>query len=252
MHLPDRASVKPIRLGRDDAGAYPGAMGNPRSTTALWVSSLVVGVLAVSAGLWWMWPRHAEPAGPSAAPTARASTTPAASPDAARLAPVTTLAGRPACASATKPFVPTSISIPGITGGSTVITPPRDAQGVPGVPPVTTAGKWIFAMDLAQGIEPGDKHGNVLVNAHTWPDGSALGNAMLAGLHLGDRVVVRSGTSRLCYRVTERVQVLAADGMPRYYDQGGPPHLAILACSGIRLGPGDWDHRTVWFASPSL
>ena len=80
----------------------------------------------------------------------------------------------------------------------------------------------------------------------------SLGNRMLAHLHEHDRVVVSGGGHRLCYRVTERVEVLAADGLPRYYAKAGPPRLAILACSGTRLGPGVWTKRTVWFASPAV
>jgi len=26
--------------------------------------------------------------------------------------------------------------------------------------------------------------------------------------------------------------------------------VVIVVCSGERLGPGDWTHRTLWFASP--
>jgi hypothetical protein len=132
-----------------------------------------------------------------------------------------------------------------------VVSPPRDAAGVPGTPPLTEAGKVLFAWDRGQGTEPGDRHGNVLLNAHTWPDGSALGNRMLASLHVGDRVVVHGRDAELCYRVAERVRVLAVDGLPRYYDRQGSPRLAILACSGRRTGPGQWTHRTVWFAEPS-
>ena len=132
-----------------------------------------------------------------------------------------------------------------------MVTPPRSADGVPGAPPLTTAGKRLFAWDRAQGISPGDPAGNVLLNAHTWPDGSALGNHLLAGLQTGDRIVVVGSRQRLCYRVTERVEVLATDGLARYYDTDGPPQLAIVVCSGRRTGPGVWTHRTVWFASPS-
>jgi len=109
----------------------------------------------------------------------------------------------------------------------------------------------MFAWDREQGIRPGDPAGNVLLNAHTWPDGSALGNHLLAGLHRGDRIVVNGVTERLCYRVTERVEVLAERGLPRYYATDGAPQLAIVVCSGRRLGPGEWEKRTVWFASPS-
>jgi hypothetical protein len=130
-----------------------------------------------------------------------------------------------------------------------VVAPPRDADDIPGTPPLTTAGKELFGWDRAQGIRPGDPRGNVIVNAHTWPDGSALGNRLLAELARGDRVYVRGAGARLCYRVTERVEVPAEDGLPRYYAKTGPPRLAILVCSGRRLGPGIWTKRTVWFAS---
>ncbi len=122
---------------------------------------------------------------------------------------------------------------------------------MPGAPPLTSEGKTVFAWDRVQGIRPGDPAGNVLLNAHTWPDGSALGNRLLAGLHRGDRIVVLGADARLCYRVTERVEVLASRGLARYYAKTGPPQLAIVVCSGRRLGPGVWEKRTVWFASPS-
>ena len=50
--------------------------------------------------------------------------------------------------------------------------------------------------------------------------------------------------------VTSRV--LASEGLPRYYDTDGPPQIAIVVCSGRRLGPGNWEKRTVWFASPQV
>jgi hypothetical protein len=131
-----------------------------------------------------------------------------------------------------------------------VITPPRDAAGIPGIPPLSSAGKTVFAWDREQGISPGDRRGNVLLNAHTWPDGSALGNQLLRSLDRGDRIRVRGASAELCYRVTERVEVLAEDGLPRYYAKDGRPQLAIVVCSGRRLGPGVWEKRTIWFASP--
>jgi hypothetical protein len=157
----------------------------------------------------------------------------------------------PSCDKVARAFDPRTIAIPGVTKGASVVTPARTANGVPGAPPPTSAGKSVFAWDREQGIRPGDPAGNVLLNTHTWPDGSALGNRLLAGLQRGDRIVVLGVTSRLCYRVTERVEVLAAEGLPRYYARNGPPQLAIVVCSGRRLGPGEWEKRTVWFASPS-
>ena len=164
--------------------------------------------------------------------------------------PATTLSPRPVCDRVARAFVPEEIGVPGVTRGAAVVTPARDAAGIPGVPPLTTAGKSVFAWDRAHGTMPGGTTGNVLLNAHTWPDGSALGNRLLAALHVGDRLVVRGAEGRLCYRVTERVEVSADAGMYRYYDKVGPPQLAILVCSGTRVAPGVWTRRTVWFASP--
>jgi hypothetical protein len=158
---------------------------------------------------------------------------------------------RPSCDKVSRPFAPRAITVPGVTRGASVVTPPRDANGVPGIPPLTNGGKVVFAWDREQRIRPGDPAGNVLLNAHTWPDGSALGNRLLAGLRHGDRIVVLGRNERLCYRVTERVEVPADRDMPRYYATDGPPQLAIVVCSGRRLGPGEWEKRTVWFAAPS-
>jgi len=158
---------------------------------------------------------------------------------------------KPACARVSRPFAPRTIAVPGVATGS-VISPPRDAAGVPGVAPLSQAGKLVFAWDRDEGARPGDAVGNVLLNAHTWSDGTALGNRLLAGLHRGDLVVaIGDSQARLCYRVTERVEVLAERGLPRYYAADGPPQLAIVVCSGRRLGPGQWEKRTVWFASPA-
>jgi hypothetical protein len=166
--------------------------------------------------------------------------------------PTATRSPSPSCDKVPQAFRPRTISVPGVAKAASIVTPPRDANGVPGVPPLTNRGKSVFAWDREQGTRPGDLAGNVLLNAHTWPDGSALGNRLLAGLHRGDRIVVYGVRARLCFRVTERVQVSARRGLARYYAADGPPQLAIVVCSGRRLGPGVWTKRTVWFAAPSV
>jgi hypothetical protein len=206
------------------------------------VAAAVAMVVIVAGSVTWLARPGDEPTPGIAAPT------PSSSSLAERPA---TASPSPSCEFATRAFRPRTISVPGVARAASVIDPPRDAEGVPGVAPLTTAGKSVFAWDRAQGIRPGDHAGNVLLNAHTWPDGSALGNRLLAGLQRGDRIVVHGVNTRLCYRVTERVEVSANRGMPRYYTKNGPPQLAIVVCSGRRLGPGVWEKRTVWFASPS-
>ena len=145
-------------------------------------------------------------------------------------------------------FVPTAISIQHVVRRATVTGYPRDAAGVPGVPPVTA--KDVFAWDLG-GVEPGSARGHVLLNAHTWPNGSAMGNRLLAGLRLNGRIVLRGAHGQLaCYRVTQRTEVRAEEGYPGWQAADGPSAVVIVVCSGVRRGPRDWSHRTLWFAEP--
>lgn len=149
----------------------------------------------------------------------------------------------------TRSFVPRRITMPGIVRRALVVAPPRGRGGVPGAPALTAAGKWQFAWDRAQRVKPGDRRGNVLLNAHVWPNGSAVGNRMLARLQRGDQIVVHGTARKLCYRVTDRIQVNPWEGLRRYYNRLGRHQLAIVTCSGKRLAPGVWSKRTVWYAS---
>lgn len=158
----------------------------------------------------------------------------------------------PPCSTATSPFVPTSVTIPDLESEIPVLALRRDRRSTPGTPPTTRQGKSVMAFDLDSGIRPGDREGNALLNAHTWPDGSAIGNALLDGLQEGDRIVAGSEQGVLCYEVTDRVETPAdsREAAARYFARNGPPQLALVVCSGTRLGPGKWTHRTIWYASP--
>lgn len=214
-----------------------------RRVTALVVLLLTVGIAVGYVATHASGQGRERPRSPGSWPTLPQASTPPAAPTAASDAKCP--------AAVDRPFVPLDIQVPGTRGRTSVIQPPRDAAGIPGIPPLTSAGKVVFAWDREQGIRPGDGEGNVLLNAHTWPDGSALGNKLLQRLHRGDRIVVHGKGRVLCYRVTERIEVAADQGLARYYDTAGPPQLAIVVCSGRRLGPGSWEDRTIWFASPS-
>lgn len=159
-------------------------------------------------------------------------------------------AAAPTCSTATKAFIPTSVSIPGVGKKIPVLPLPADADGIPGTPPLTLTGKNSIAFDLTSGIRPGSSKGNVLLNAHTFPDGSAMGNKLLKGLQEGDQLEVKGLLGKVCYKVTERTEVLASKGSKRYYAKKGDPQVAIVVCSGERIGPGNWTKRTLWFASP--
>lgn len=218
------------------------------------VALAVLVTLVLAGAVVWM-SRSVDGSQPAVAgpPSASARPEPGSpAPEPPSTAPSPTVTAKPACDEVRRSFAPTTITVPGVTAHAGVVTPPRDAYGLPGVPPLTDAGKTVFAWDREQGTRPGDARGNVLLNAHTWPDGTALGNWLLGGLHKGDRIVVHGPRSRLCYRVTERVQVPGDQPFFRYYAKKGPPQLAIVVCSGRRLAPGVWEKRTVWFASPSV
>jgi hypothetical protein len=156
---------------------------------------------------------------------------------------------------ATTPFRPSRITVPGVTRDATVLALPRDHANVPQAPPISSVGKTQFAWSLPPDPMPGDPKGNVLLNAHTWPDGTALGNKLLDHLQVGGRIIVhgRSATGKqqtLCYRVTKRDVIVASNGSFEYYERNGPPQLALIVCSPPRLGPGNWLHRTIWYAAP--
>lgn len=155
----------------------------------------------------------------------------------------------------TKAFTPTFIRIPGITRGARVLALPR--RGAPRVrsAPVTRKGAREFAWDAPR-PKPGARRGNVRLNAHTWPwsDPIALGNDMLRRLRPGDRIVVRGKrdghAAHLCYRVTRQVEIRVHRRYRPYFSTDGSPKLAIMVCSGTRRGPGNWDHRMIWYAAP--
>jgi hypothetical protein len=223
-----------IGLGVADAGR--------RRRTAL-VAALLAGLIA----LVWLLVQPNE-RGEAQPPTP-------AAPQPQATAAGSVLKPRPCYRPATEPFRPTRITVPGVTRDATVLALPRDSANVPQAPPISSTGKTQFAWSVSPDPMPGDPQGNVLINAHTWPDGTALGNKLLAGLQVGDRIVVhgraKDGHAQtLCYRVTKRDVIVASDGSFEYYERSGPPQLALIVCSPPRLGPGNWLHRTIWYASP--
>ncbi len=166
---------------------------------------------------------------------------------------------RTGCAPTEGGFAPRSLTIDGLLRPTKVLARGEDRYGVPQPPPLTDRGKWQLAWDKAAGVSPGDTSGVVRLTAHTYPQdparedagAPALGNLLLAGLGSGAVLAVEgAGGTRLCYQVTRRQQVRATDSLAGYYDTTGAPRLAILVCSGVRRGPGDWSHRTIWWAKP--
>lgn len=146
-------------------------------------------------------------------------------------------------------FLPTKAQLPSLERTVKVIQVQRKANGQIGAGPVTQEGKWLMAMDPK--TRPGSRQGSVLLSGHTWPDGSALGNAMLAKLWTGNGIVLRNDQgAAACYRVNRR-KTYPRDEVPSTaFRTYGDEQVVIVACSGKRLGPGNWTHRTLWFATP--
>ena len=204
-----------------------------------WAAAATAAVVALVCLVAWL--LRSDPA-----PAPAAATDPATTPTMS--APAVDPIPDPCDGAARRPFTPERVSIDGVVGDAEVVGVPRDDRGVTGVLPISN--KADVAWDLG-GIRPGSARGNVLLNTHTWPDGSALGNALLDELDQGDRIVVHGDADRLlCYEVSRRIEVLAADGYPPYYDEDGRPQIALIVCSGTRSSAGEWSHRTIWFARP--
>lgn len=164
-------------------------------------------------------------------------------------APAATGAPAATCSSHDGRFTPTHLDIAGL-GGRTVVPVPRAANGQMGSPPVTAAGKSMVGWDTG-GARPGSARGTVALDAHTWPDGTALGNQMLRGTGPGDVLVLSGGGERLCYRVTKRREYVPSRApLNRIFSRTDPHKLVFIVCSGTRLGPGNWTTRTVWYATP--
>lgn len=201
------------------------------------VAATAAVVLLVALLAWWLL-RDDEPV-PAVAPDP-VPTTPTPTPT---VAPPT----GPCAVQATTGFEPTRIAIPGVVRRAQVYGVPRTPAGVVGVLPHTD--NQNFAWDLG-GVEPGSHEGHVLINTHTWPDGSAMGNRLLDKLQVGATIRLGDGADVACYRVTKRDEVPAKDGYPGWAATDGSPQMVIVVCSGQRLGPGEWTHRTLWFADP--
>lgn len=125
-------------------------------------------------------------------------------------------------------------------------------NGVPLTPPLTTAGKRALGWDKL-GYRPGDKYGHILMIAHSYPDGSALGNDMVRRLKLGMIIKVYGGNGEIqCYKVVVKKTAKPSKQLSRFYygTNRSEPRLALITCSGTRISAGVWTTRTIWFAKP--
>ena len=147
-------------------------------------------------------------------------------------------------------FVPVKAALPALGRTVRVIQVSRTRTNAVGGGPLTERGKWLMAMDPQ--TRPGSGRGTVILSGHAWPDGTALGNAMVRYLQVGDRLrLVGKKGQQACYRITERTSY-PASRVPRRkaFRPRGPEQLVIVTCSGRRTSPGHWTRRTIWYAVP--
>jgi hypothetical protein len=168
----------------------------------------------------------------------------------AQAAPRRAAATRPCQTSVGKAIRPTSAVISALGKTYRVVRVARGRDGSIGTPPLTRRGKTLVGWDPHD--RPGNGRGSVVLDAHTWPDGSALGNALLRHLRKGSTVLLSNKNGRaVCYRITKRHSYPRAH-LPRHqmFRTGGKEQLVIVVCSGRRLGPENWLRRTVWWGEP--
>jgi hypothetical protein len=156
-------------------------------------------------------------------------------------------------------FKPTSAAVSGV-GTYGVYWAQRHADGTMGTPPLTNTGKWQFGWDapgwLPAGYPPAQYKGAVSFDAHTYPNAAgtgmgpasaALGNLLYTKLFPGHYIWLRSSNGpTACFKVVSRTNYWANQVPAATYSYSGRYRLTITICSGKRLGPGRWDHRTVW------
>lgn len=152
---------------------------------------------------------------------------------------------------ATGPFRPTVARVQDI--GTFPIRPVgRLANNVPGTP--SDADKLAIGWDRPPtGIAPGSRRGKTILTTHAWPDFSALGNIMTAKFGVGEVIMLANGKAHLCYLVKQKIHASVQwleQHIDIYDDRRSPAQVAMVTCSGVRLGPGNWDHREIWLAVP--
>ena len=244
----------------------------------------VVAVLLVVAGLWYLLPHPGSQPPPGQAPVsswadpaldASPPTTTSAPPSSSEAtAPEPTRAAAPARISA--PPTMTSRSPASCRGGEPKrlripalgVDAPfervgldragrRDANGsLPlGTPTDRTHAGW-----YAAGPRPGSGTGTVLVDGHTYRDGSAIFQEDFAGrIATGQLIQLRQDNGSVCsYRVT-RVwrEISSAQAYPRLiasqhlYDFNGPERLLLATCGGTwNPSIGNYDDINVVLALP--
>lgn len=107
------------------------------------------------------------------------------------------------------------------------------------------------------GPKPGTRQGKVVLTAHTFHTGGALGNELFDsrnGIKPGALIQLGDASGRTqCYRYSHAIKVLVKDYDPSstvIYDSAGAPLLALVICWDYDAARRSWASRIVFYATP--
>ncbi|MEL4357296.1 MULTISPECIES: class F sortase [unclassified Luteococcus] len=155
------------------------------------------------------------------------------------------------CSTQMSPMVPTKVTMGQVTSDSPVLSLGLADDGSIATPPFSQP----FSVGWFNGgPKPGSGKGKVVLTAHTFHKGGALGNALQSGLKQGDIIRLTDASGKtLCYRYTSSTKLMVKDYDPNstaVYDTGGKPMLAIVICWDWDAARKFWDSRVVYYAEP--
>lgn len=195
-------------------------------------------------------PLASSPSAPPPAPAAKAVPPPAPAP-----APQAVPAAAPQAAAApSAPCAPSGFSIPAMGIDAPVVRIGLDASGNLGVPSDADKKKagWYPNAVLA-----GSRLGSIIMDGHTYRDGSAIFTTSFdSTVRVGMTVGLSCGGGTFPYRISELKLNLNVgdysgfvDGR-RLYAPDGPPQIVMVTCTDWNPVSGTFDRRAILIATP--
>lgn len=154
------------------------------------------------------------------------------------------------CEAQPTPLVGTSASIQGHDGTMPMLSLGLDPEGAPATPPGND-GYTLAWYD--QGPAVGSNAGHVVLTAHTFRYGGALGNDLNDGM-LKTGAIFRISDDAghtVCYRFSHALKVRVADYDPHsdvLYDTTGDPQLVLVVCADYPLTGGEPQARALYYS----
>ena len=223
--------------------------------------AFVSGVLALILAILW-WQQRTAVQGPgglaqgpsaatsTAAPATSRGTSPASRP-ADQTSPSSAASLPEGCATQATAMTPARMTIPSMDLDTQVLSLGLADDGSIATPPFSQpdAVGW-----FNQGPKPGADKGKVVLTAHTFHAGKALGNKLFEkdhGLKPGALITLRDAQGKVqCFRFTTAQKIAVKDYDPdstAVYDNLGDPMLAIVICWDYEPATKFWASRIVFY-----